>query len=142
MVVFGATVAPALGNWRLAIVVKLFNFLHLARNRQVPVAACALATVLLVCSASSAAQSDTLKLALSDTFSYNSNLLRTPGSAAPLAGFSTKADRVNVVSVALKLDKQYAQQRFQIDVTKSAARYDVYSVLIRLVPKPTTRSGS
>ena len=76
-VVFGATVAPVLGNWRLAIVVKLFNFLHLARNRQVPLAAFGLAAALLVCPAF-AAESDTLKLVLSDTFSYNSNLLRTP----------------------------------------------------------------
>lgn len=81
------------------MVVKLFNFPHLARSRQVPVAACALATVLLACPASSAAQSDTLKLALNDTFSYNSNLLRTPDSAAPrwmrgsLAGESRRSLR-------------------------------------------------
>ncbi len=124
----GAAVALGFANWRLAIVVKLFKFSHLARSRRVPVAACGLAAALFVCPAF-AAESDTLKLALSDTFSYNSNLLRTAGSAGPLAGFSTKADRVNVVAVALKLDKQYAQQRVQFDVTKSAARYDVYSYL-------------
>lgn len=97
-------------------------------RRLVPVAACALAAACLPQSAV-ADEFDTLNLVLSDSLRYDANVFRTPDSSGPPLGFTTKSDRINVFSVGLKIDKPYAQQRFQLDATQTMTRYDVFSYL-------------
>jgi exopolysaccharide biosynthesis operon protein EpsL len=66
-----------------------------------------------------------VKVVLGDSLIYDSNLLRLPNGVDPLAatGVSSKSDAINVAYVGLSVDKTYAQQRIELDVTETAYRY-------------------
>ncbi len=75
--------------------------------------------------AAAAEASRTVKLLLGDSLTYDSNVLRLPANVDPLtaAGVSSKSDTINVAHVGLSLDKAYAQQRIELEVTETAYRY-------------------
>jgi exopolysaccharide biosynthesis operon protein EpsL len=54
------------------------------------------------------------------SLSYDSNLFRAPNASA---------ERYGAAYVGLSIDKSYAQQRFQLDITETAYRYDKFSHL-------------
>lgn len=89
---------------------------------------CALAAAFLAQPAV-ADQYDTLNVSAGSSLTYDANVFRTPDSTGPLPGFSTKSDYSNVNHVGLRIDKPYAQQRFQFDVTKTITRYKTFSFL-------------
>ena len=91
-------------------------------------AVCAVTAMLLWHSAV-ADDFDTLNVVLGDTLSHDSNVFRVPSSLGPPPGFSSKSDVFNTHFVGLRLNKPYALQRFQADVTKSAIRYNNFSTL-------------
>lgn len=101
---------------------------RIARRGLVPVTACALAAAFLSQSAV-ADQFDTLNVSAGSSLKYDANVFRTPDSTGPRPGYSTKSDYINVNHVGLRIDKPYAQQRFQLDATKSMTRYDTFSFL-------------
>jgi exopolysaccharide biosynthesis operon protein EpsL len=68
-------------------------------------------------------QFDTVNFVLGDTLTHDANVFRTPDGA------SAQSDRINQISAGVKIDKPYAQQRFQADVTKILTRYDNFSSL-------------
>jgi exopolysaccharide biosynthesis operon protein EpsL len=74
---------------------------------------------------------DTLNVVLSTSIVYDSNLFRVPDSFALPAsvGTSRKSDLVAVSSVGLKIDKPYAQQRFQLDLSGTTYNYENFSFL-------------
>ena len=100
----------------------------IARRGFVPAAVYVLAAAFLAQSAV-ADQYDTLNLVMSDSLTYDANVFRTPDSIGPQPGFSTKSDNINVSNVGLRINKPYAQQRFQFDATKSMTRYKTFSFL-------------
>ena len=53
---------------------------------------------------------------------WDSNIFRLNDSAGP------KSDRVNATYVGLRVDKPYAQQRVQLDVTETANHYKTFSI--------------
>ena len=61
----------------------------------------------------------------------DSNVFHLPASADPqaLLGRPAKSDRISTTYAGLRLDKPYAQQRFLLDVTETAYRYDNFSFL-------------
>ena len=72
-----------------------------------------------------------LELLLSETLTHDTNLLRLPKNVNPVAaaGVSSKADTSSATAVGLRIDKEYALQRFQIDVTETAYRHTNLSFL-------------
>ena len=62
---------------------------------------------------------------------HDSNVFRLPQSADTQArtGRPTRSDRISSMYTGLRLDKPYAQQRFLLDLTVSAYRYDNFSFL-------------
>jgi len=62
---------------------------------------------------------------------YDSNLFKLPSSANPQAtlGRSTKSDTLTTAYVGLRVNKPYAQQLFQLDVTETIYRYHTFSHL-------------
>jgi exopolysaccharide biosynthesis operon protein EpsL len=54
------------------------------------------------------------------SLSYDSNLFRSPNASA---------ERYAAAYVGLSIDKAYAQQRFRLDITETAYRYDEFSHL-------------
>lgn len=71
-----------------------------------------------------------VELVLADTLIHDSNVLRLPGNAVVLpAGVSSKSDTINAATLGLRIDKEYAQQRIQLDIAGSAYRYSQLSYL-------------
>jgi exopolysaccharide biosynthesis operon protein EpsL len=72
-----------------------------------------------------------LALVLGGSVTWDANLFRLPGSANPLlaVGKPNKDDRITTTYVGLRIDKSLAQQRFQLDVTKTTYRYNSYTFL-------------
>lgn len=74
-----------------------------------------------------------LKLAvvLGGSVVWDANLFRLPGSVDPLAavGKPNKDDRITTTYVGLRIDKSFAQQRFQLDVTRTTTRYNSFTFL-------------
>jgi exopolysaccharide biosynthesis operon protein EpsL len=68
-------------------------------------------------------QYDVFNIGVGGTVTHDSNLFRTPDSAGP------KSDTINTGYVGLHINKPYAQQRFQLDVTETAYRYNKSSDL-------------
>jgi exopolysaccharide biosynthesis operon protein EpsL len=99
------------------------------RHRILPAALLVFAAAEVFAPPAYADQFDTVNLVLSDTLTYDANVFRTPDSVGPQPGFSTKADHINLISAGIKIDKPYAQQRFQFDVTKTLTRYNNFSYL-------------
>jgi len=57
------------------------------------------------------------------TVTHDSNLFRSPGSGGAIS------DTIHTGYVGLHINKPYAQQRFQLDVTGTAYRYNKFSDL-------------
>src|SRR3990170_3646874 len=74
-----------------------------------------------------------LKLAvvLGGSVVWDANVFRLPGSVDPLTavGKPNKDDRITTTYVGLRIDKSFAQQRFQLDVTKTTYRYNSFTFL-------------
>jgi exopolysaccharide biosynthesis operon protein EpsL len=66
----------------------------------------------------------TVKLLLGDSLIHDSNVLRLPGNVGPsTAGVTSKSDTIHSAYVGLSIDKAYAQQRVELDVTETVYRY-------------------
>jgi exopolysaccharide biosynthesis operon protein EpsL len=65
------------------------------------------------------------------SITHDSNLFRLPSSISPQTalGSSTKSDTIATAYAGLRIDKPYAQQRFQLDLTETLYRYDNFSHL-------------
>ena len=74
-----------------------------------------------------------LKLAvvLGGSVTWDANVFRLPDSANPLTavGKPNKDDRISVTYVGLRIDKSLGQQRFQLDVTQTATRFNSFTFL-------------
>ena len=74
-----------------------------------------------------------LKLAviLGGSVTWDANVFRLPGSVSPLTAVGTpnKDDRISTTYVGLRIDKSFAQQRFQLDVTETTYRYNNFTFL-------------
>ena len=66
---------------------------------------------------------DTLNVVVGGSVTHDSNLFRSTDSAGP------RSDTIKAGYVGLRIDKPYAQQRFQADVTETASRYEKFSYL-------------
>lgn len=99
--------------------------------------ASALALILALPSAYAADQAespdipDTFDFALGAQVRYDDNLFRLSDSESPepFLGKSQKSDRIYSTSAGIKIDKPYAQQRFQLDATAIDNRYQTYDFL-------------
>ena len=78
-----------------------------------------------------AEQEHPVVVAVGSSVTWDSNIFRLPESADPQAqlGSSTKSDRISTTYAGLRVDKPYAQQRFLLDATVTAIRYDNFSYL-------------
>ena len=76
-------------------------------------------------------QDDAINVITGGSIVYDSNLFRLPGTLSPQAtlGRSTKSDTLTTAYVGLRIDKPYAQQRFQLDITDTIYRYHTFSHL-------------
>lgn len=92
------------------------------RRRLLLPAACVLLAGFLIRPAA-ADQYDALNVVLGGSITHDANLLRVPGFANP------QSDTITTGYVGLRIDKPYAQQRFQLDVTETAYRYNKFSDL-------------
>jgi len=72
---------------------------------------------------------DTVNLVLSQTITYDNNIFRSSDATPATAGSSGKADRIQSTSLGFKINKPYAQQRFQIDYAQSQTRFDEFNFL-------------
>jgi exopolysaccharide biosynthesis operon protein EpsL len=81
--------------------------------------------------AAAADSSDVLNVITGGSITHDSNLFRLPNSVSPQVGLgsSTKSDTVTTGYVGLRINKPYAQQRFQLDLTETLHRYDNFSRL-------------
>ena len=66
---------------------------------------------------------DALNFVFGGSVSHDSNVFRRADSANP------ESDVISTGYVGLRIDKPYAQQRFQVDVTETAYRYNKFSQL-------------
>lgn len=76
----------------------------------------------------------TLVLRAGTTAAWDTNVFRQPESAPDPQlerGISGKADRVTTSYVGLHVDKPYAQQRLQLDVSQTATRHAKFSFIDR-----------
>ena len=73
---------------------------------------------------SAAGQERTVMVVVGSSLTWDSNVFRLPESADPQAqlGRSSKSDRISTTYAGLRVDKQYAQQRFLLDATVTAIR--------------------
>lgn len=105
-----------------------------ARRRPVPAGVLLALTVLCAAAEPALAQDHPLGLRLRSTVLWDGNVFRLPAEAADpqsARGISGKADRIATSLVGLVLDKAYAQQRVQLELTQTAIRYDKFSTLNR-----------
>ncbi len=72
---------------------------------------------------------DALNFVLSQAITYDANIFRTPDSAGPQPGTAGKSDRTETTSIGFKINKPYAQQRFQIDYAQTRTRFDTFNFL-------------
>lgn len=72
-----------------------------------------------------------LALVLGGSVMWDANLFRLPGSVSPLAavGKPNRDDRISTTYVGLRIDKSLGQQRFQLDVTQTATRFNSFTFL-------------
>src|SRR6267142_2635123 len=68
---------------------------------------------------------------IGSSVTWDSNVFHLPDSVDPQArlGRSAKSDRISTTYAGLRVDKPYAQQRFLLDLTGTAYRYDNFSFL-------------
>ncbi len=74
---------------------------------------------------------DVLDIVTGGGIVHDSNLFKLPSSAGAQAalGKGTKADTLTTAYVGLRVNKPYAQQLFQVDVTETIYRYQTFSHL-------------
>lgn len=74
---------------------------------------------------------DTFNFALGAQMRYDDNLFRLPAAENPLpfSGKSRKSDLIYSTDVGIRIDKPYAQQRFQLDATVTDNRYQTHDFL-------------
>jgi exopolysaccharide biosynthesis operon protein EpsL len=74
---------------------------------------------------------DALNVVLGGSLVHDANLFRLPASVDPqlAVGKPTRAETIKVAYAGLRIDKPYAQQRFQLDVTQTAYRYGNFGFL-------------
>jgi len=72
-------------------------------------------------------QSDSFNFATGGTLTHDSNVLRVPASSSTGTGVHNPlvADTIRSVYGGVRIDKPYAQQRFQLDYTKTRTRFDI-----------------
>lgn len=73
-------------------------------------------------------------LRLDSSVMWDANVFRVPDSAPDpelARGISGKSDRITTVTVGFRINKAYAQQRFQADVSETATRYASFTPLNR-----------
>lgn len=92
------------------------------RHRRLLVAICVLTSGFSVRPAD-ADEYDALNFVLGGTVTSDSNVFRRPDSLGP------QSDTISTGYVGLRVDKPYAQQRFQLDVTRTTSHYDRFSDL-------------
>jgi exopolysaccharide biosynthesis operon protein EpsL len=68
---------------------------------------------------------------IGSSVTWDSNVFHLPDSVDPQAqlGRSAKSDRISTTYAGLRVDKPFAQQRFLLDLTGTAYRYDNFSFL-------------
>ena len=68
---------------------------------------------------------------IGSSVTWDSNVFHLPDSVDPQAqlGRSAKSDRISATYAGLRVDKPYAQQRFLLELTETAYRYDNFSLL-------------
>src|SRR5438309_11453780 len=78
-----------------------------------------------------ATQEHPVMVLIGSSVTSDSNVFHLPVSADPqaLVGRRGKSDRISTTYAGLRLDKPYAQQRFLLDVTETAYRYDNFKFL-------------
>ena len=98
---------------------------------QLPLVACCILWGGIPIQAATADESRTLEVVLGASVIHDSNVFRLPGFVDPqlAVGVPSKSDTINVASAGLRIDKPYAQQRFQLNVTETAYRYSNFSFL-------------
>jgi len=74
---------------------------------------------------------DTFNFALGAQVLYDDNLFRLSDSESPLpvVGRSRKSDLIHSINAGIRIDKPYAQQRFQLDAAVIDNRYQTYDFL-------------
>lgn len=65
-----------------------------------------------------------LSVIVGGSVTYDTNLFRNPGIL-----INPQSDTITSANIGLRLDQPYAQQRFQLDITKSYTRYDKFNYL-------------
>lgn len=93
------------------------------------IAAQSAAIALVYAQVAIADQFDTLNVNVTDTYASDANVFRSPATSPPPAGFGTKADRINTLTLGATVDKPYSMQRFQFAGTRSQIKYDTFSYL-------------
>jgi len=68
---------------------------------------------------------------IGSSITWDSNVFHLPDSVDPQAqlGRPAKSDRISATYAGLRVDKPYAQQRFLLELTGTAYRYDNFSFL-------------
>src|SRR5437667_11981942 len=68
---------------------------------------------------------------IGSSVTWDSNVFHLPDSVDPQAqlGRPAKSDRIGTTYAGLRVDKPYAQQRFLLDLTEKAYRYDNFTFL-------------
>src|SRR6266480_2406423 len=68
---------------------------------------------------------------IGSSVTWDSNVFHLPSSvdAQALLGRPAKSDRISATYAGLRVDKPYAQQRFLLELTETAYRYDNFSFL-------------
>jgi exopolysaccharide biosynthesis operon protein EpsL len=90
--------------------------------------------VALACAFAGGAQADsgdTLNFVLGSSLRYDDNLFRLPENQNPAAisGKSDRSERSVATYAGIRLDKAYSLQRFQLNATATAYRYQTYDQL-------------
>jgi exopolysaccharide biosynthesis operon protein EpsL len=90
----------------------------------------AVAATLLVGRPVLAVESDVLSVSAGTTLIHDSNVFRLPDSVSVPANIGTKkSDLIKVATIGLSVNKPYAQQRFELEVSETVYRYSNFSFL-------------
>ena len=110
---------------------RIGNRSRVVCRRFFPAAVCAMAAAL---AQPVAAQDRPISLRLSTSILWDANVFRLPDSAPDpqlARGIPGKSDRITTTTLGLRIDKAYAQQRFQLDASQTATRYANFTFLER-----------
>lgn len=92
------------------------------------------AAVVLACALAGSAhadEGDTLNFVVGSSVRYDDNLFRLPEDQSPatIGGQSKRSDRSVATYAGIRLDKPYSLQRFRVNATATAYRYQTYDQL-------------